>query len=104
MIPYGSLEKHQKECDYATIKCTNFGCESEMFQKDYGRHKDTCEFRVIRCEKCDVIKINDQEHDCIKSMAAKYEHLEERVIKTSQRLELELERAERKRLDDDKGT
>ncbi len=71
-----------QECDYATIKCTNFGCEAEMFQKDYARHQETCEFRVIRCEKCDVIKINNEDHDCIKALTGKYDHLEERVIKT----------------------
>mgnify|MGYP006982806148 CR=1 FL=1 len=40
-----------------------------MFQKDFEEHENTCEFRVIRCEKCEVVKIKDQEHDCIKCMA-----------------------------------
>ena len=37
-------------------------------------------------------------------MAGKYNHLEERIIKTAQKLDFELERAERKRLDEEKGT
>jgi hypothetical protein len=37
-------------------------------------------------------------------LAAKYNHLEERIIKTAQKLEFELERAERKRLDEEQGT
>ena len=37
-------------------------------------------------------------------MAMKYEHLEGKLIQVSQRLELELERAERNRLDEAKGT
>jgi len=75
-----------------------------MFQKDYARHAETCEFRVIRCDKCEVIKVNDEEHDCITSMAAKCNVLEERIIKTAQKLDHELEKAERKRLDEEKGT
>jgi len=31
IVRYCDLEKHLEECDYATVKCTNFGCEKEMF-------------------------------------------------------------------------
>ena len=85
-------------------KCANFGCEAEMFQKDFERHESTCEFRTIRCEKCNVVVVPDQEHDCVNSMAMKYEHLEGKLIQVSQKLELEIIRAERTRLDENKGT
>ena len=69
----------------------NYGCEAEMSQKDYAEHEKNCEHRVIRCEKCEVVKPNgsEEEHDCIKSMAAKYEHLSEKSALVSQRLEKE---------------
>lgn len=104
VLAYGELDQHKTKCEYATLKCTNFGCEAEMFQRDFARHEETCEFRVIRCDKCDVVKQPDVEHDCIKSMAAKYEHLEGRAIALAQKLDLALERAERGRLDPEKGT
>ena len=50
------------------------------------------------------MKLPDEEHDCVKSMAMKYEHLEGKLIQVSQKLELEIERAERIRLDESKGT
>jgi len=75
-----------------------------MYQKDYTEHEKTCQFRVIRCEKCDVIVEEGVEHDCTKSMAAKYEYLEGKLIAVSQKLERQLERAERMRLAGDKGT
>lgn len=31
IVSYADLEKHQRECDFATVKCSNFGCEKEMF-------------------------------------------------------------------------
>lgn len=31
VINYSNLAAHQAECDYAMIKCANYGCEAEMF-------------------------------------------------------------------------
>lgn len=75
-----------------------------MFQKDFEKHRSTCKHQIIRCEKCAVIKEAGKAHDCVKSMAIKYEHLEGKLIKVSQKLELEMERAERNRVATDKGT
>ena len=88
IIDYLNLKRHQAECGFATVRCTNYGCEQEMFQKEFSSHDKTCEYRIIRCDKCDVIKEKDVEHDCTKSMAAKYEHLEGKLIAVSQKLEL----------------
>ena len=30
VISYGNLEKHQAECGYANVKCSNYGCEAVM--------------------------------------------------------------------------
>jgi len=65
-LAYGDLAKHQDECGYAMLKCVNYGCEGEFYQKDAAQHEAGCEFRVDRCDKCDVVKIKDEEHDCIK--------------------------------------
>jgi len=50
-----------------------------------------------------VIK-QGEEHDCIKAMAAAYTHLAEKLTHVTQKLDYELERAEKKRLSNDKGT
>lgn len=65
--------------------CTNFGCDVQMFQKDYAEHEKACEFRVNRCEKCEVVieKGAEADHDCTKSMAAKFEYLESKLIAVS---------------------
>ena len=31
VIDYLNLKRHQAECGYAIVKCTNYGCEHEMF-------------------------------------------------------------------------
>lgn len=103
-MSYADLEKHQTECDYATIKCTNYGCEVEMSQKDYVQHEQSCEFKISRCDKCEVVKPKGVEHDCVKSMSAKYEHLSAKLAYVSQRLDKEMEIAERNRMAEDKGT
>ncbi len=83
ILSYKDIERHMKQCQYATLKCTNFGCEAEMFQKEFETHSQSCEFRTIRCDKCDVVKVKGEDHDCVKSMSAKYEHLEGKLIAVS---------------------
>ena len=84
VVSYSDLERHQGECGYAIIKCTNYQCDApEMFQKDFKAHEDSCEYRENRCESCDVIKLPGKEHDCVVAMAAKYEHMEGKLIKVS---------------------
>ena len=55
VVNYLDLKRHASVCDYAIVKCTNYGCEKEMFQNYFVEHQNSCEFRTIRCEKCDVI-------------------------------------------------
>ena len=77
-VPYLDMHKHLIECDFATVKCTNFGCEKEMFQKDYKAHAETCEFRVRTCHKCDF-KLAEgvtECNDCIPNMKKRFENLE----------------------------
>ena len=104
ILSYAEMEEHLKVCDYATVKCTNYGCEHEMLQKDYAEHAKNCEFRELRCDKCGMVRKNGVECDCIKTMAANYEKLAEKLTFVSQKLDLELERAEKRRLAQDKGT
>ena len=61
IVSYADTEKHQQECDYAIIICTNYGCDAEMTQRDFVMvHETTCEFRVIRCDRCDGIMLNEK--------------------------------------------
>ena len=87
IVSYSEMEEHLKVCDYATVKCTNYGCEHEMLQKDYAEHAKTCEFRELRCDKCGMLRKNGVECDCIKTMAANYEKLAEKLTFVSQKLD-----------------
>lgn len=60
------MKRHQGECGYATVMCTNYGCEKEMFQKEFSSHETSCEHQIIRCDKCDVVVEKGVEHDCTK--------------------------------------
>lgn len=75
-----------------------------MFQKDFPEHEASCEFRVNRCDKCQVIRESGDEHDCVVSMSKKYEILEGKVSYLSRKLDLEIERNARKGLAADKGS
>ena len=68
------------------LRCNNYGCEAEMFQKDFDNHEQKCEFRIIRCDKCDTVNCEGKGDACIKSMASKFEHLEGKLIQVSQKL------------------
>ena len=97
IIAYGDLENHQKECGFTTIKCSLYGCEAEMKQSEYDRHVQNCEYRVLRCEKCNAVKPKEGECDCIKNMVAKCEHLSQKLAQVSKRLNDEVQRNERMR-------
>ena len=106
-VSYAELERHRDVCPYLRVKCDNYGCEApQMFQKDFAEHEANCEHRVIRCKKCDIVIIKGGEinHDCVKSMAMKYEHLEMKLIQVSKRLEEAKDQAEEVRLSENRGT
>ena len=62
-VAYADMAKHLIVCDYATLRCPNYGCEKLMFQKDWPAHKLVCEFRTKKCEKCDF-KLKEGQTDC----------------------------------------
>ena len=68
-----------------------------MLQKDYESHVEGCDFRVARCEKCDAVKPKDGDCDCIKTMAAKYEHLCQKLAQVSKLLDKEIRRNEQQK-------
>ena len=47
------------ECDFIKVRCTNFGCETEVLKKDYEKHLEECEHKVIKCEKCETLISNN---------------------------------------------
>ena len=96
-IPYLEMSKHMIECDYATMKCTNYGCEKEMFKKDYKVHSETCEFRVRTCQKCDFILPDGLEEcdDCIPNMKKRFENLESKYFALIKKVNDMQEKAEK---------
>ena len=34
-------KKPVPECQYLTVKCANYGCETELLRKDFDEHKKT---------------------------------------------------------------
>ena len=103
-LRYTDVAAHKLVCGYALVKCTHFGCEKEMLQKDYAEHQKICEFREITCDKCGSVVKHGEECNCIAKMAARYEKMEAKLAHLAGRLSLEMDRAEKNRLAEDRGT
>lgn len=56
MIHYDDIDQHRKECLFVEMICQNFGCEKRLLRKEFAEHDQACEFRVVRCSKCDGIQ------------------------------------------------
>ena len=90
------MTKHMVECDFATLQCTNYGCEKELFKKDYKSHSETCEFRPKMCSKCDFKLPDGMEscNDCIPNMKKRFENLESKYFNLIQKVNEIQEKAE----------
>mmetsp|Transcript_15619 Transcript_15619/g.21109 ORF Transcript_15619/g.21109 Transcript_15619/m.21109 type:complete len:151 (-) Transcript_15619:264-716(-) len=58
-----------------------------MDRAHYDEHKNACEHRVNKCEKCETMLKDDDEHDCIKSFKERFELVEKRMIAMAQKVE-----------------
>lgn len=90
------MSKHMIECDFAILKCTNYGCEKELFKKDYSEHEKTCEFKSKKCPKCDFMLPDNVEecNDCISNMRKRFENLENKYFSLIQKVNKMQEKSE----------
>jgi hypothetical protein len=74
-----SLEKHEGKCGFARIKCPISPlCQEELLRKDLDNHEKTCEYFLVKCEKCEfsVTRKVFPNHDCILYLRDKYLSIE----------------------------
>lgn len=77
------------KCGYVVIQCPNYGCDKEMFRKDYIETcEKSCEFRETYCEKCGFKNERDPEtnkeikcNDCVTKTQKKFHDFETAVLK-----------------------
>jgi hypothetical protein len=50
------LENHQgEECSRQVLKCPHDRCPDSIFREDLKCHKNSCEYRIIPCQDCDIL-------------------------------------------------
>ncbi|XP_022808123.1 TNF receptor-associated factor 6-like isoform X4 [Stylophora pistillata] len=60
-----AMERHQSECLFKVVECSNAGCKERLTRTDINNHKEfDCPWREINCDYCRVIVImkNKQQH------------------------------------------
>jgi DNA-directed RNA polymerase subunit RPC12/RpoP len=68
------------------VQCPNFGCDKELFRKDFDEHEKVCEFRDKMCPKCGFKIFKDEEgkdipHDCVEATQMHFKEMETAIIK-----------------------
>ena len=75
-------------CMYSIVKCPNFGCDESMDRAHYEEHRNSCQFKVNKCDKCEtLIDENQPDHDCVKALKARFEQVERQLISISKKVE-----------------
>ncbi|CDW81997.1 e3 ubiquitin-protein ligase nrdp1-like [Stylonychia lemnae] len=87
------LEKHlHSECQYENVMCSNFGCLEEMPRNQFGEHDKACQYKTIKCEKCETMIVNGTEHDCVISLRKRCELIEAKLLGLKDKMEVEKEK------------
>ncbi|EDO30277.1 predicted protein [Nematostella vectensis] len=47
-------KKHLTKCDHEVIKCVFDGCDTRLARNWMEKHEETCEWKIVTCEFCDV--------------------------------------------------
>ena len=82
---------------YILVQCPNFGCDKELYRKEFIEHEKVCEHREMLCEKCGFKIFKDEDgkekpHSCKVATQQKFEEMETAIM-TLRRQVGELEEA-----------
>ncbi|KAG7470049.1 hypothetical protein MATL_G00135280 [Megalops atlanticus] len=78
-----SVDRHERECEYGLVGCTNAGCPMQVERRTLEAHLSVCEFRSRECPNgCGytILSCDDTQHNCVAELRTELELLRSEMI------------------------
>ncbi|XP_054023280.1 RING finger protein 151 [Dryobates pubescens] len=78
-----SIDRHERECEYSQIPCSNAGCTVQIERRNLEGHLAVCEYRSRECPNgCGytVLGAEDTQHNCVAELRTELELLRSEMI------------------------
>ncbi|KAJ8353873.1 hypothetical protein SKAU_G00214400 [Synaphobranchus kaupii] len=78
-----SVDRHERECEYGLVACTNTGCPMQVERRTLEAHLSLCEFRSRECPNgCGytILSCDDTQHSCVAELRTELELLRSEMI------------------------
>ncbi|XP_044863445.1 TNF receptor-associated factor 6-like isoform X1 [Mauremys mutica] len=73
-----SIDRHERECEYSQIPCSNAGCPVQIERRNLDSHLAVCEYRSRECPNgCGytILRAEDTQHNCVAELRTELELL-----------------------------
>ncbi|OPJ83663.1 RING finger protein 151 [Patagioenas fasciata monilis] len=78
-----SIDRHERECEYSQIRCSNAGCTVQIERRNLDGHLAVCEYRSRECPNgCGytILSAEDAQHNCVAELRTELELLRSEMI------------------------
>ncbi|XP_051467164.1 RING finger protein 151-like [Apus apus] len=78
-----SIDRHERECEYSQIPCSNDGCTVQIERRNLDGHLAVCAYRSRECPNgCGyiILSAEDTQHNCIAELRTELELLRTEMI------------------------
>ncbi|KAM6318763.1 E3 ubiquitin-protein ligase NRDP1-like [Aegotheles albertisi] len=78
-----SIDKHERECEYSQVPCSNAGCTVRIERCNLDSHLAVCEYRSHECPNgCGsiILSAEDTQHNCVAELRTEIELLRSEMI------------------------
>ncbi|NXA33602.1 RNF41 ligase, partial [Eudromia elegans] len=78
-----SIDRHERECEYSQILCSNPGCPVQIERRNLDGHLAVCDYRSRECPNgCGytVLGAEDTQHNCVAELRTELELLRSEMI------------------------
>ncbi|XP_065253797.1 RING finger protein 151-like [Emys orbicularis] len=78
-----SIDRHERECEYSQIPCSNAGCPVQIERRNLDGHLAVCEYRSRECPNgCGytILRAEDTQHNCVAELRTELELLRSEMI------------------------
>ncbi|XP_009322693.1 PREDICTED: RING finger protein 151-like [Pygoscelis adeliae] len=78
-----SIDRHERECEYSQIACSNAGCTVQIERRNLDGHLAVCEYRSRECPNgCGytILSAEDTQHNCVAELRTELELLRSEMI------------------------
>ncbi|XP_048881059.1 RING finger protein 151 [Brienomyrus brachyistius] len=89
-----SVDRHERECEYSLVACTNTGCPLQVERRSLQAHLSSCEFRSRECRHgCGytILSCEDAQHSCVAELRTELELLRSEMICKMEEVRHEME-------------